>query len=374
MTKSTADICFDHVNDPPQKSFVRTFKDGQSFAVVIANTAEACFLYDVEPVRVEKALESGVSLKAKTLSVTHDRQYGGYIINIRRRSREFDCGKDQIGAPKDATLMILADTDSWEVRVGGGFTGSGLTNPVYAVRKDEQATNILIENPDVRDDLSLGVGSFLHVYRKNWKRVIPSVTFGLGISESKNPTYYLGPFWRLGDQAFLGGGVAFGPVDSLPPELRLGDEVSDANALNQLPKRVDTQWFFGMTFTFLGGKEPFEKPFKTGAGSQPSQAETPSAQAARPVVKVTLPAATTPVGTVKVEGVVENAGGATGVKIELLAPEDAQALQTQNVTLANGAFSAEMNVTSPGVYLLRFEVTGPSGQPGPTHTHQFEAK
>lgn len=263
--KTRASVVFDHRGAQRTVMHHLSLKNGQKFDVVINNTAEACFDYSVERVAAQgpgpEGATTAIELKPKVLSLVHEDKYGGYIVAVRRRVSVDTCMQGDAKSLEDSTIIVSVETPGWDVEVSGGFTASGLTSPVYGVGQNEAGSSIVIEDADAKDDASLGVASFLHVYHKGQAPWVPSLGFGLGINETSKPTYHLGAFWRLGHACLLGGGVVLGSVDRLPVGVEVGGALSDPNLLAKLPTRVETQWFVGISFSFLGGKEPFQKPF-----------------------------------------------------------------------------------------------------------------
>ena len=262
---STPRVTFDHKG--PQRTAIHrlALQDGEAFEVVITNTAEACFDYSVSRVVGKRApqLTGGLVLRPKVLTLVHDKRYGGYIVSIQRSSTDDDdeCAQAPAASLENSSVIISVETPSWELAVSGGFTVNGLTNPVYGSVKNDAGQDIVVEDLDARDDASLGVASLLHVYHQSQPPWVPSLGFGLGINEASKPAYYIGAFWRLGRVAMIGGGAVIGSVARLPVGVEVGGELSDPNLLANLPTRVETQWFVAISFSFLGGREPFEKPF-----------------------------------------------------------------------------------------------------------------
>lgn len=260
---STPKVTFDHKGSQRTVIHRLTLQDGERFEVVIQNTVERCFDYSVsriERVR-EPQLEAALALAPKTLELVHDKQYAGYIVSIQRSSSDGACGDPPAKSLEDSSVIISVETPSWQLAVSGGFTINGLTNNVYGSVENDEGLDIVVEDVDARDDATLGVASFLHVYHEAQPVWLPGLAFGLGINETSKPTYYIGGFWRLGRVAMVGGGAVIGSVARLPVAVKVGGELSDPNLFTDLPTRVETRWFVAISFSFLGGREPFEKPF-----------------------------------------------------------------------------------------------------------------
>jgi hypothetical protein len=265
----TQTIPFNHAKDGPSAAFSLRLKPKEKFVIDITNTAEKCFDYDVENVPFHGAQAGDIGRTEVSLPIVHEDKYGGYIVHIRRKKDlEEVCNAAPAKDLKDATIIIAVETLGVEVAFGGGFTISQLTDPVYAARPAAGGGSVVERDKSAEDDFSLGVAAFLHVYGKSWPKAAPAVTFGLGINGANEATYYVGPFWRLGDQAYLGGGVVFGSVARLPTGVHTGDPITDPNVLTDLPTRTDAAAFVGFSYTFLGNKEAFQKPFKSVDASQ----------------------------------------------------------------------------------------------------------
>jgi hypothetical protein len=262
-------VVFDHAMGLASQSFIRQVKDGGTITVKIINTATNCFDYNV--LKAPIAPQAGaLGEPTKILTITHEKEYGGYIVQITPVANPNDaCKKSSL---KGASLMIFVETSDIEVAFGGGFTVSSLTDKVYAARTDPNTGNdVVVRDQAAEDDFALGVAALIHVYGNTWPKWVPAISFGLGVSESSTASYYIGPFWRIGKQAFIGGGIVFGSVDRLPSGVQEGDVITDPNLLARTDSKIDSAAFFGLSYTFLGGgQQAFQKPFQTAAGTEPA--------------------------------------------------------------------------------------------------------
>ncbi len=297
------EVTFNHAEGRSTAAYHLGLKPGEPFTVVISNTAGNCFGYEVEAVeRISEQGGADIGERSRRIRVVHEEQYGGYIVHIRRLANaplacndaNVDVTPDVAVAdlPDNVTLIVTVETENFEVAFAGGFTFSGLTNPVFASRANEAGNNIIERDTAGEDDIDLGVGAFIHAYNRAWHPAAPAMTFGIGVGDSSRTTYYLGPFWRLGNEAFLGGGVSFGPSSRLPAGVRVGDMISDANTLNNLGSKTKAGWFIGVTYTFLGSSDAFEKPFKTTPQAAPPAQATAATPATRSDARVACSATT----------------------------------------------------------------------------------
>lgn len=243
-----------------------SLSDGQAFAVEIQDTDTMEFSYSIEPQKREDLKTEGLGEEphhTKTLILQHDKRYRGYLIHIIRSKTT---GERSRG---DAVVTIEVATREWGLEFGGGFTVSGLRDPVYAVRTDSVAdpatgtqTAVLRINREKKreDEQRLGLGSFVHVYNTAFPAV--AFTFGLGLEQNRAASYYFGPSLRLGGKATLTGGVLWGSVNTLPKGFSENQIVKDANVISTLGNRTKRSWFVSVSYSFIGGADKaLAKPF-----------------------------------------------------------------------------------------------------------------
>ena len=90
---------------------------------------------------------------------------------------------------------------------------------------------------------------FAQVYHDRYPWVAP-LSFGIGLRGDSRATFYLGSALRFGSHASFTGGVAIGPVATLPAGVVEGRPVTDTNFLSNLGTRTTQSWFIGATYTF----------------------------------------------------------------------------------------------------------------------------
>lgn len=292
-----ATVTYDHLKDGERRFYSLRLQAGQQFQVKILNTCRQAFvpeLVGIERAAAPPALgpPAAPDQPPKVADYvfgphTHDDRYGGYFVNIRRRTQgATDCqAADGTTADlKDATLVIAVATESWDLAISGGFTFDGLTDPVFALRSlPGETKKQVFEEAAKRDSAKLGIASFIHVFHRAHPWFVP--VLGIGIRSDNKTVYYLGLAWRLGDKAAINGGIAAGPIARLPagtnlttnPEDR-ANLVDDANVLNNLSSKTIWRWFFGLSYTFIDVRERVLKPF-AGTSSNAS-GSTPSASVA----------------------------------------------------------------------------------------------
>lgn len=251
--KPDFDFKFSHAETPVDVTHSLHKAQGAPIRVLITNTDSSAFTYRItglEALTMKPAHELRPTTPSDTVLVEqrHDSRFRGYVIRIRQkpnRSSKFDL--------KELDIVIHVETREWNVEFAGAFSVSGLTNPRYAV-----ADSVVARDEDAEDAVALGVAAFIHTShtRVPWL----AGTFGLGINQSASATYYLGGTFPAGPAAFTVGGV-FGSVERLPTGVSEGSRISDPNVLNDLPTKTEGSWFVALSYTFLGNRAAFEKPF-----------------------------------------------------------------------------------------------------------------
>lgn len=153
-------------------------------------------------------------------------------------------------------LLLLAPAatsfadDGWDMALTGGFVTSGLVDRVYALGTvSGRPTRVVVRETDQEDAASLGIAMFAQIYHDRYRWIAP-LSLGIGLRSDARATMYLGSALRLGSHASVTGGVAVGPVATLPAGLSEGVPVADTNQLTNLGTRTAASWFVGATYTF----------------------------------------------------------------------------------------------------------------------------
>ncbi len=256
------EVVFNH-KESAETAYTRPLRDGEKLTIRITDTCPSRFTYEVRGVRDARPGSSAAGkLGEMLLEVDHDDVFGGYIVNISERKNSTSCDADL----KPTTFIVFTPASPWALSLTGGFTVSGLTDPVYALSPDpsEPARRHIVEDSGKEDVANMGAATFVHIYHA--RRPSLALLFGLGLGEFDETEYYLGGGWRLSDKATFNVGLALGSVARLPAGLGVGQSVMEDNVLADLPKRRELSWFFGVTFSFLDvGADRFKKPFAGSA-------------------------------------------------------------------------------------------------------------
>jgi hypothetical protein len=274
-------ITYDHLKRSPDKPYVVDLAHGECLNVVIENTLPSQFTSQIEgfkPATTKPKAQGSPTLEPKTLSLIHNRDFGGYFVHIRRNPASD--GKVKVDGQEhtlnDATLTVFVKTMQWSYEFAGAFTISDLTDPVFALKDpavpDPNKPNeqIVVRDRGAEDESSLGIAAFIHVFHERWPHA--ALTFGLGISEGSETSYFLGPSWKIGDKAALTLGYVWGSTARLPSGVSVGDRVDDSNLLNNLGTRVDNAVFLGLSYSFIDPGDRFRKPFAGSNGGSASPA------------------------------------------------------------------------------------------------------
>jgi hypothetical protein len=140
--------------------------------------------------------------------------------------------------------------DGWDMSLTGGFVASGLVDPVYALGSvPGRPTRVVVRETSQESSAALGVAMFAEVFHDHMPWIAP-LAVGLGLRSDARAQVYMGSALRLGPHASVVGGVAIGPVATLPPGLNEGSAVADTNQLTNLGTRTKVSWFTAVTYTF----------------------------------------------------------------------------------------------------------------------------
>lgn len=286
---------YDHSKGGDAEYKIRV-SDDESFRVLIKNTCPKEFGFEVKavpgaPPRPEAA--RGCTTSNYTFPITHQKENGGYIVQIRKK-KEGSVTTTGGAELKNATLIISVITRAWAYDFSSGFSLSRLTDPEFGLvtrEVDGEEKLFAVRDLEAEDDVEQGLVSFINIFHKR----VPSfgLSFGLGIGEDAQTTYYVGPSWRWGDHGALTAGIAFGEVDRLKAGTDLSQPV-EADFLQDLGSHTKSDFFVAFTYSFLGGRDRLEKKFQTleagsgqstgtsggqtpGPGTQPPRQDTPPA-------------------------------------------------------------------------------------------------
>ena len=155
--------------------------------------------------------------------------------------------------PRGRARSVTASGDApsgWDLSLTGGFVVTGLVDRVYALGNiPGQPTRVVVRQPDRESAANLGVAMFAQVYHDRAPWIAP-LSFGIGLRGDSRATFYLGSALRFGPHASFTGGVAIGPVATLPAGIVEGRPLTDTNFLTDLGSRTTHSWFAGVTYTF----------------------------------------------------------------------------------------------------------------------------
>jgi hypothetical protein len=261
-------LTYDHKSGS-KATFEIDARDGDKIELDVTNTCEKAFDYSVKNQIGEASVSSETSsdcdegqLTTRSVTWKHSDKYGGYLVDIDHKPVSGGTQEVEDAAPKGVqlvdhvTLAVLVHTiPSWSYEIAGAFTGSKLTDPVYATDADGN----IAEDRDKEDSMSLGIATLAHVYKPRWPWA--ALSFGVGINQASKPIYYLGGTWRWSGVGGLTVGAAFGPVARLPNGVNIGETPKDSNALSNLSSKNRGKLFVAVSFGFLGRKDDDLKAF-----------------------------------------------------------------------------------------------------------------
>lgn len=264
-------IKVDHRTVGPLVSRHVTLRDGEEFTILVQKTLPELFKYELQafkqlpsgPVSFALGAYAEADLVDQPAPGVHHKEYGGYLLRVTQVAGITSPVK--VGSSvtlADFSLLLAVTTAGWEIETAGAFTASRLKDPQYYLDENK----LVSRNKGAEDVATLGAGVFIHLYHTAHPKV--AMSFGVSINNSNRTTYYLGPSLRLGGKAFLTAGVTAGPVARLPTGVLLGQELTEQNALANLPTRTSWSAFVSVSYSFLGASDVLKKPFEGPAPSK----------------------------------------------------------------------------------------------------------
>lgn len=175
-----------------------------------------------------------------------------------------DQKKEAVKDLNNVIVQLPIRQSGWNLEFAGAFTISDVVNPKFALQSmdsDDGNGSILVQNAGAEDDNRLGLAGFIHASHSRFSYWSP-LSFGLGVEQGNNISYYVGTSWRLGKQAHVTLGVNWTSVDALPAGEQIGMPPTNDNVLSNLGSKTEQGAFIAFSYSFLDpGKEFFSKPF-----------------------------------------------------------------------------------------------------------------
>jgi IPT/TIG domain-containing protein len=263
-------------------------------SIEISDTDPACYFYNLREATPPPGLKDlAAGAPVVVLTATHDESVSQYIVEITKKARA-TCSSP-------AGRWVIPVRPFWEFGFAAGFTGDGLTDPVYFLEPTtlpavgtEPARNGFFVRRDVgaEDSFKLGAAGLIHLIpRLNiLGGVGPALSFGLSLDDETQTKYLLGLSLRFGARFYLSGGWAFGSrrrrTSGPTFENANGSTFTqDPNALASLGKKSGSAVFVGLSYTFLDvGLQPFRNVVAPAPAPPPLTAPPKEEEAPKPVI------------------------------------------------------------------------------------------
>lgn len=172
-------------------------------------------------------------------------------------------------ATKEAVIAkaVINTAANWSFNVSGGFVASRLTSPKFFAKETSAtvegqivATQTVARNKSAEDDMSLGMGAFVHTCNEAWRDTWywallrpRCISFGLGLSDQSGDLNFMPALsWRIGQEFYFSFGAQMAKIDALPRGLSEGDTITSANDLAALDSKYETKPFISFSYQFLG--------------------------------------------------------------------------------------------------------------------------
>lgn len=278
-------LSYDYYGTLEDRSFTVDVSAGQYFTVEVQN------ICDEADISIKaKGVKSGAAAVAfaasseclagstRVIQIPHLSEFGGYVVTIApvdaaleyvKRNAATNCSVVGAVPPdckpiKKVNLYVSVSEERKNYNFSGAFTVSDLTSPKFGLAPggDSGMNTVIVRDSSAENEVSLGFAGQINVFPSPESKFGGSV--GLGISESSDLSFFIGPTWRVTDRVFVTVGANWGPVDRLPTGMSVGDTVSDPNTLSDLPSKTDVGAFLSVSFEFLSPAQTFfSKPFAT---------------------------------------------------------------------------------------------------------------
>lgn len=262
---SQAVITLDHKSKIQNPTGVIRLSNREFFDIVILNTNQDCFDYNVETVKIPGAEREEITNPQLTATIhaIHDEKVTSYVVSATKKSNiTNEQNKQENCELSGYTWTIPVETYGWNLSFSGGFTADGLTDPVFFLepvasdnpsnQMESQQVYKIREDKNAKDQVRLGATAFIHLYHngtRGWQKYWAPISFGLKIGDEQ--AYYLGSTLKFGSKLFVTGGVVLGERTRLPDGLQVSGTTSDVNALKTLGTRTEASGFISISFSAL---------------------------------------------------------------------------------------------------------------------------
>ena len=270
-------VAFDHLATNADRTYaIAELTPGERLIVEIQNTDPVQFAYKlaaVTPATTPQAITAlavgDTKLETVKVEEVHAAAVGTYLVKIELREKtpgvlhtgEITRNGATVRLRPVNLIVNVESSPTWNLAFAGAFTGSDLTDPVFALQKRTDnagvETDVIVEQKDDEDEARLGLGAFLHLFHE--RKPQWAWSFGIGVQEQGATSYYVGPTYRFGDKGALTGGLVWAAVDRLPGGARVDAPPPDANTLSNLGSKIEQGIFFAMSYSFADLKDFFGK-------------------------------------------------------------------------------------------------------------------
>jgi hypothetical protein len=257
----TVDYTISHRHTGAGETPAISVAHGDKIVFHITDTDDSCFQFNTKA--FDEPRDKGQEAARQKLTqvdlppVTHDEATTRYEITV---SKTPTC-KDADGLQE--VVWKIPVRELWNLSYAGGVARHDLVDPRFFLKagtKDSDANPITPEvagftvsrNSSADDDFKMEGAALSHLYLSSSIRGVSWAPLSFGVSiDNARPSYLVGTSLRFGSKAFLTVGRIFGTRQRLPTALAIGDFITDANALADLPTRAAESWFVGISYSFL---------------------------------------------------------------------------------------------------------------------------
>ena len=297
----TRSVSINHSQEAPGVRSPINISANDTLRIEIVGTDPNCYFYNLHEVTPEPGAKA-IGSPSVVLIAIHDESVTQYVVDITKKA----------SAPPTCNLPVgrwtIPVRPFWEFGFAAGFTGDGLTDPVYFLEPTtlpaaggEPARSGFFVKRDrgAEDSFHLGAAGMIHLIPR-WNiigGIGPALSFGLSVDDNTNAKYLLGLSLRFGARFYLSGGWAFGSRRrrTSGPTFETANGATftqDPNALGNLSRKSGSALFIGLSYTFLDvGLQRFRDAISPAPAPAQAQPAKPNEQTGSiPTIAEVIPA------------------------------------------------------------------------------------
>jgi hypothetical protein len=261
-----SDVQVSHANTAAGALSAVSLRHNSMFEVLIYDTDTNCYDYAINgviPAPAATAVVQSIMFSGPPpdttrilLKTKHMERVQSYTV---RATKKANAAQTCTLQDKTWTIPVAA---FWNMSVSGAFLLDGLTDRVFFLEAGkgrlpgdsaDRDGFYVRENTSGRDDFHKGFAVMTQLYYDS-ARAVDWVPLSIGFTSVNNDTVFLispAAGLRLGSRVYLSAGLAFGQRNRLPNGLVVDEFITEATALNTIPRESKAAWYFAASLSFV---------------------------------------------------------------------------------------------------------------------------